>query len=217
MRLILVGPNNSGKGTQAKFLRERLGLAHISTGDILREARSLGSPAGKQAASFMDAGQLVPDALVNELVADVFRRENRPENFVLDGYPRTLAQAAALDPVLRQQFLNPIEHVIVLHVPDHELVRRAKGRWVCPKDQTPYNIDSKPPKQSGLCDLCQTPLIQRADDQEETVCNRLKVYHESTEAMLDFYRNGGLVRDISGEGDMETVYGRIKKALGLSS
>jgi len=212
MRLILLGPPGSGKGTQAKLLSERLGLAHIATGDILREAKRLGTPAGRKAAPFMDSGQLVPDDLVNEMVADVFRRDDRPEKFILDGYPRTLAQAAALDPVLRQQFLN-LERVIVLKVDDEEIVRRLSGRWICPQDQTPYHTTNNPPRQPGRCDVCQTPLVQRPDDTEATVRRRLKLFHESTEELIPFYREQGLVREVNGSGDIESIYGRIVQAL----
>jgi adenylate kinase len=212
MRLILVGPPGSGKGTQAKLLSQRLGLAHIATGDILREARRLGTPAGRKAAPFMDNGQLVPDDLVNEMVADLFRREDRPEHFVFDGYPRTLPQAAALDPVLRQQFLN-IERVVVLIVDDEEVVRRISGRWICPKDQTPYHVSANPPGRPAVCDLCGTPLVQRPDDVEATVRHRQNLYHETTEGLIPFYREQGLVREVQGVGDIEAIYARIREAL----
>src|SRR6516165_7346923 len=131
MRLILIGPPGSGKGTQAKLLGDRLHLSHIATGDILREAIRLGTSAGRKAEPFVNNGKLVPDDLVNELVADRFRRDDRPEQFVMDGYPRTLAQAASFDQVLRQQFLD-LNAVILLQVDDEEIVRRISGRWSCP-------------------------------------------------------------------------------------
>jgi adenylate kinase len=211
MRLILIGPPGSGKGTQAKLLCERLGLVHIATGDILREARSLGTPAGLKAKPYMDSGRLVPDDLVNELVADLFRRDNRPDKFVLDGYPRTVAQAASLDAVLRQQFLN-IDAVILLLVDEDEIVRRASGRWICPRCQTPYHTTSKPPRVAGLCDLDGEPLVQRPDDREETVRKRLQVYHEQTEGLVPYYRQEGLIREVPAEGDIQTIFQRIIRA-----
>ncbi len=211
MRLILVGPPGSGKGTQAKLLSQRLGLAHIATGDILRKARDLGTPAGRKAAPFMDNGRLVPDDLVNEMVADLFRREDRPENFVFDGYPRTLPQAAALDPVLRQQFLN-IERVVVMLVDDEEIVRRVSGRWICPLCQTTYHTLYKPPRVPGICDADGTALVQRPDDREATVRKRLKDYHDTTEGLIPFFREQGLVREVQGIGDIESIYGRILEA-----
>lgn len=212
MRLILVGPPVSGKGTQAKLLSDRLGLAHIATGDILREAKSRGTPAGRKAAPYMDSGQFVPDDLVNEMVADVFRGESRPRNFVLDGYPRNQAQGAILEPVLREYGLN-IEDVIVLRVDDDEIVHRISGRRTCPKCQTTYHIRNHPPVRPGVCDECGTVLIQRPDDVEATVRQRLKLYHESTESLIPFYRERGLVHEVPGEGDIEVVYGRILQAI----
>jgi len=212
MRLILVGPPGSGKGTQAKLLGERLGLAHISTGDILREAVRLGTPAGKRAAPFMASGQLVADDLVNEMVADRFRRDDRPESFLLDGYPRTVAQAASLDALLRQQFLD-LTAVVVLEVDDNELVERLSGRRTCPKDQTPYHLRYNPPRVAGICDLCQTPLVQRPDDREETIRQRLKVYHETTAELIPYYRGQGLLRAVEARGDIEEVYRRIEQVL----
>jgi adenylate kinase len=181
MRLILVGAPGSGKGTQAQLLSERLGLAHIGTGDILRDAVSRATPAGKQAEPYVKCGQLVPDDLVNELVADRFRRDDRPDRFILDGYPRTVAQAAALDSVLRQQFLD-LDAVLHLVVDDEEIIRRLQIR-------------------------------NRADDQEETVRQRLKSYHQSTMELIPYYRRHGLLREVVGEGDIETIYQTILTAL----
>ncbi|HEV2948083.1 MAG TPA: nucleoside monophosphate kinase, partial [Gemmataceae bacterium] len=147
MRLILIGPPGSGKGTQAKLLGERLGLTHIATGDILREASRLKTVAGRKAKPYLKKGILVPDDLVNDLVADRFRRDNRPERFVMDGYPRTLAQAASFDQVLRQQFMD-LSAVIVLLVSDEEILHRLGGRWICPKTdcKASYHVRTKPPR-----------------------------------------------------------------------
>jgi adenylate kinase len=213
MRLILLGPPGSGKGTQAKLLCERLGLVHISTGDILREAVRMVTPAGRLAQPYMVSGQLVPDDLVNEMVADHFRRDDRPEKFVMDGYPRTLAQAASFDQVLRQQFLN-LDAVVQLLVDVEEVVKRLSGRWTCPLCQTPYHVLYKPPRVPGICDLDGTSLVQREDDREETVRQRMAVYHQNTEPLVNYYRDQGLLRQVNGTGDIELIYANILKALG---
>jgi adenylate kinase len=213
MRLILLGPPGSGKGTQAKLLCERLGLVHISTGDILREAVRRNTPAGRLAQPYMVSGQLVPDDLVNEMVADHFRREDRPERFVMDGYPRTLAQAASFDQVLRQQFLN-VDTVVQLLVDVEEIVARLSGRWSCPVCQTTYHVRYKPPRVPGICDLDGTPLVQREDDREDTVRRRMAVYHENTEPLVEYYCGQGLLRQVNGSGDVEMIYARIVQALG---
>src|SRR5262249_9828639 len=153
MRLILLGPPGSGKGTQAKLLSSRLNLAHIGTGDILREAVRQKTPLGVQVKPYIDNGQLVPDDLVNEVVTDRFRGGRRPERFVMDGYPRTLAQAASFDQVLRQEFLD-LSAVVLLIVDDSEIVKRMTGRLICPNCKRPYHIINNPPKVDKLCDVC---------------------------------------------------------------
>jgi adenylate kinase len=211
MRLILVGPPGSGKGTQAKLLHERLGLAHISTGDILREAIRLGTPAGLRAKPFLDTGRLAPDDLVNEVVAESFRRPDRPDRFAMDGYPRTVAQAASFEQLLRQQFLN-LTGVIVLKVADDEIVRRLSGRRVCPNCKATYHLAFKPPKVSDVCDECGTTLMQRPDDHEDTVRQRLRIYHQNTEGLIGYYANSGLVHTISGIGEIEAIFSALKQA-----
>jgi adenylate kinase len=214
MRLILIGPPGSGKGTQAKLLSMRTGLFHFGTGDILREAVRLHTPAGAKAKPYVTSGQLVPDDLVNELVADRFRREDRPDCFIMDGYPRTLAQAASFDQVLRQQFFT-LDAVIFLDVDDEEIVRRLSGRWSCPKPgcMATYHTQYNQPRFTGVCDICGTVLVQRDDDKEETVRRRLVVYHQNTEKLLGHYRSQGLLRRIPGEGDIETIYSNIARVL----
>ncbi len=214
MRLILLGPPGSGKGTQAKLLSERLGLVHIGTGDILREAVRLGTPSGKMAEPFVSSGKLVPDTLVNELVADRFRRDDRPDRFVMDGYPRTLAQAASFDQVLRQQFLN-LGAVVLLVVDDEEIVRRLSGRWICPKPGCggTYHATKNPPREHGVCDRCGTPLIQREDDKEETIRRRLAVYRQNTLELIPHYRAQGILFEIPGEGPIEGIHSDIVHVL----
>lgn len=212
MRLIFVGPPGSGKGTQAHLLCERLNLVHISTGDILREAVRIGTPAGLRAKPYMDSGKLAPDDLVNEVVADRFRRDDRPDRFVMDGYPRTEAQAASFDQVLRQQFLD-LTGVVLLLVDDAAILRRIIHRWSCPQCKRTYHSLDNPPKVPGICDQDGTPLMQRSDDKEATVLQRLKEYHENTLNLVSHYRRQGLVRDVRGEGDIESIYATILQAL----
>jgi adenylate kinase len=215
MRLILLGAPGSGKGTQARLLSQRLDLAHIGTGDILREAVRLKTPAGLLAKPYIASGQLVPDDLVNEMIADRFRREDRPERFVMDGYPRTLAQAASFDQVLRQQFLR-VDAVIQLLVEVEEIVGRLSGRWSCPfpNCMATYHAVHKPPRVAGICDEDGTPLVQREDDMEETVRRRIVVYNRNSEAVVDYYRGQGLLRQVSGTGEMEKIYEDMIQVLG---
>jgi adenylate kinase len=211
MRLILLGPPGSGKGTQAILLSERHRLVHVGTGDILRDAVRLGTPAGKLAEPYMKAGKLAPDDLVNELVNDRFRRPDRPQCFVMDGYPRTLAQAHSFDAVLRQQMLA-LDAVVFVTVPADEVVRRMSGRLSCPRDKRTYHVTDNPPPRPGYCE-CGTALIQRTDDKEETVRERLREYHQNTEDLIPYYKAQGLLRDVDGVGGIEEVYGRIERVL----
>jgi adenylate kinase len=213
MRLILIGPPGSGKGTQAKLLSTRLGLAHIGTGDILREAMRLGTPLGKLAEPYVRSGHLVPDDLVNEVVTNHFRRDDRPDRFVMDGYPRTLAQAASFDTVLRQQFLN-LSAVLLFVVDDEEIVTRMTGRLSCPRCKRTYHMKNNPPRVTGICDACGNSLIQRSDDREDTVRERLRVYHENTEGLIDYYEGQKLLKKVAGTGAIETIYERVQSALG---
>lgn len=212
MRLILIGPPGGGKGTQAKLLGQKFGLCHIATGDLLREAVRLDTPAGKLAQPFVSQGGLVPDDIVNEMVADRFRRDDRPERFVMDGYPRTLAQAASFDQVLRQQFLD-VTGVMLIHVDDDEIITRLGGRRFCPKCQATYHVRYRPPKVANRCDECGSTLVQREDDKEATLRKRLQVYHKNTVDLLDHYRKQNLVHEVDGRGTIDVVFARIVKVL----
>jgi len=214
MRLILLGPPGCGKGTQAQLLSQRTGVEHIGTGDIIRQAIGEQTPAGCRAKPFVQAGLLVPDDLVNELVAERFRREDRPSRFVMDGYPRTVAQAIAFDVVLRQLHL-PLTSVLLLTVDDDEIVRRLAGRWSCPKRGClrTYHTESNPPRRPEVCDRCGTTLIQREDDRVETVRARLVVYHKNTVELIPYYRAQCLLHEVPGQGPIEQVYANIMKAL----
>jgi adenylate kinase len=217
MRLILLGPPGSGKGTQSALLCKRLNLEHIGTGDLLRTAMRQHTPVGEQARPFIEAGQLVPNHVVNDLIAERFARPDRPERFVLDGYPRTLAQAGALDVVLAKYGL-PLTAVLLLVVDDSEIIGRLGGRWSCPAPgcKATYHATINPPRLAGLCDNCGTPLVQRDDDKEETVKARLVVYHRDTAELIPYYNAKGLLREAPGRGEIEQVYANLQKALPLT-
>jgi len=210
MRLILLGPPGCGKGTQAKLLCRRNRLEHIGTGDLLREAIRQLTPTGLRARPFVESGLLVPDDVVNDLIADRFRRNDRPARFVMDGYPRTVAQARTFDQVLREHNLN-LDSVLLLTVADQEIVKRLSGRWSCPKPgcKATFHTENNPPKRPGICDDCGTILVQRDDDQETTVRARLVVYHGNTVELIPYYRSKGLLREVPGEGDIEGVYNNL--------
>jgi adenylate kinase len=214
MRLVLVGPPGSGKGTQAKLLVERLGLAYIGTGEILRDAIRQGTPTGKLAEPIIKQGLLVPDSVVNEVVADLFRRGDRPERFVMDGYPRTYAQAIAFDALLAQQYLK-LDAVISLEIADDEVVRRISSRRCCSNKACGvcYNLAFRPPNTAGVCDRCGSPLELRDDDKEETVRRRLTEFHKNTDALIEHYRGRGLLRAVSALDAVETIYSNILKHL----
>jgi adenylate kinase len=218
MRLIFLGPPGSGKGTQAKLLAQRLGLCYFSTGDILREARHRGTPEGRRAESYLVAGQLVPDELVNDIVKARLRAEDCAASFVIDGYPRNVGQAIAFDAMLREQNLE-LDGVVSLQADDQEIITRISARWSCPNPtcQATYNTLARPSRRAGVCDDCQTPLVQREDDRAETVRQRLKVYHEQTEDLIAYYRKRKLLIDVPGVGDIESIYRNIVGALSKSS
>jgi adenylate kinase len=214
MRLILLGPPGCGKGTQAGLLSRRNDLEHIGTGDLLRAAIRQQTPCGQRAKPFVDSGHLVPDDLVNDIIAERFARPDRPQRFVLDGYPRTLAQAQSFEKVAREQHVG-LTGVILLKVGDEEIVRRLSGRWSCPKPgcMATYHTENNAPQVAGICDRCGSKLVQRDDDKETTVRARLLVYHQNTGTLIPHYRNLGLLREIKGEGDIEQVYQAIVSVL----
>src|SRR4051794_14773175 len=196
MRLILLGPPGSGKGTQSALLSKRLGLEHVGTGDLIRAAIRDNTPVGQRAKPFVDAGKLAPDELVNDIIAERFHRTDRPQKFVMDGYPRTLAQGRAFDAVLTQCDL-PLTAVLLLVVEDAEIIARLGGRWSCETRgcKATYHTVINPPKVAGICDDCGSVLVQRSDDKEETVQARLVVYHRNTTELIPYYRSRGLLRE----------------------
>jgi adenylate kinase len=214
MRLILLGPPGCGKGTQAALLSKRHNLEHIGTGDLLRAEDRLQTPLGIRAHPYLVSGKLAPDDLVNDIIAARFERPDRPERFVLDGYPRTLAQAKALDELLRRLKLGLTAVVLVL-VSDEEIVRRLSGRWSCPQPgcMATYHTIRNPPKAPGICDRCGSKLVQREDDKEETVRARLIVYHKNIEEIIPHYRQQGLLREVRGDGEIEQIYQAIIAAI----
>jgi len=215
MNLIFFGPPGAGKGTQAKKLVADLGILHLSTGDMLREAVRQGTELGQKAKPLMDAGKLVPDDLVIGIVRERLGQPDAKAGFILDGFPRTIPQAEALERALAEQG-REIDHVVSLEVPDKELIERISGRRSCPACGAVYHVVSNPPRQAGICDRDQTPLIQREDDREDKVAERLRVYAEQTSPLKAWYEKKGLLRPVQGVGAPEAIYAGIRKALGLS-
>lgn len=212
MRIVLFGPPGSGKGTQASLLKEKYGAAHISTGDTLREAVANKTEVGLQAKAYMEKGELVPDAVVIAIAKDKLASVGE-KGFLLDGFPRTIAQAEALDTAL-SEINKPLDAVVNLQVDDEELVKRLSGRRVCPGCGEPYHVETKAPKADGKCDKCSGDLVHRADDQPEAIRNRLKVYNDQTAPVLGYYSAKGILKNIDAVGDISEIQARIAKALG---
>jgi adenylate kinase len=212
VNLILIGPPGAGKGTQAARLKEIVGVPHLSAGDMLREAVKRGTPLGMQAKEIMAQGELVPDSLVSEMIAGRLGEPDCIGGFILDGYPRNLAQAQRLDEILSERNRG-IERVLALKVATEELVRRLTGRRVCEKCGAGYHLESRPPRRSGVCDACGGALVQRPDDREEVVRERLRVYQEQTSPLLEVYRKRGLLSEVEGVGSMEAITDRLSKAI----
>jgi adenylate kinase len=205
MRVVLLGPPGAGKGTQARRLAARWSVPQIATGDMLREAVARGTQLGLEARRYMDAGELVPDAVIIGLVRERLAQPDGRKGFVLDGFPRTAAQAEALDRLLEAEG-TPLDRVVLFQVPDEELVARLSGRRVCRNCGRTYHITHSPPRVAGRCDACGGELYQRTDDEEATVRRRLAVYARDTRPLVDYYRRRGLLAPISGSGPMDKVY-----------
>ena len=212
MRLILLGPPGAGKGTQAKMLVERLGIPQISTGDMLRAAVKAGSPLGTEAKRYMDRGALVPDQVINGLVRERVQQPDTTRGYILDGYPRTLAQAESLRETLLGLGLA-VDHVVSLEVPTDELVERLAGRRTCLTCGAMYHARFSPSRVDGRCDICGGATVQRDDDREDTVRHRLGVYADQTEPLIRFYEKLGLLRRVSGTGSIADIFQRITRAL----
>ena len=212
MNLILLGAPGAGKGTQAELLVEKLSIPAISTGNMLREAMANGTELGKKVKKFMDEGSLVPDELILSIVADRVAQPDCQNGFILDGVPRTLAQAEALE-----EKGVKIDHVISIEVDDSEIEGRMTGRRVCSHCGASYHIVANPPKTEGYCDLCGEQLIIRKDDNPETVRHRLEVYHASTEVLKEFYGKLGRLRLVNGSQSIEGANEDILKAIGAQA
>jgi len=212
MYLVLLGPPGSGKGTQAERLKEQLGLPHVASGDLFRENIGNETELGLLAKGYMDRGQLVPDDVTIAMVRERLRQPDCDDGVILDGFPRTLAQAEALDKILASR-PRTLAGVLYINVPDEELVRRLSGRWICGQCQTPHHVVFSPPAKEGICDECGGKLYQRDDDRPETVRARLRVYHKQTAPLIDYYcrvspsagSGRSLLVEIDGAGDIETV------------
>jgi adenylate kinase len=211
MRVIFLGAPGSGKGTQAKKLAQKFSLEHISTGDILRDAIKKKTQLGIRAAIFMDAGELVPDDVILGIIKEKLLTK-RGEGFIFDGFPRTAAQADGLDRMLGELGIS-LSRVINLDVPDEVIIKRLESRVLCDSCGRDYNVDSKPPKISGKCDVCGGKLYRRLDDAAGIIENRLKVYHEKTKVIENFYRSKGLLTDIDGNRSCDEVFESIAQAV----
>ncbi|MET8611544.1 MULTISPECIES: adenylate kinase [Streptomyces] len=213
MRIVLVGPPGAGKGTQAVRLAEQLAIPHISTGDLFRANISRQTELGKLAKSYMDAGNLVPDEVTIAMAKDRMEQPDAAGGFLLDGFPRNVAQAEALDELLRTEHMA-LDAVLDLEVPEEEVVKRIAGRRICRNDSSHvFHVAYNPPRQEGVCDVCGGELYQREDDSEDTVRTRLEVYHTQTEPIIDYYRAQGLVRTISAQASVDEVTQRALEAL----
>ena len=210
MKLILLGAPGAGKGTQAEILSAKLGIPTISTGNILRAAIKDGTPIGLEAKSYMDAGKLVPDSVIIGIVAQRLEQPDCANGFILDGVPRTIGQAEALD-----KAGVAFDHVISIEISDGEIVDRMAGRRVCSSCGAPYHVKAKPPKQEGVCDSCGGPLVQRADDKAETVLHRLEVYHAETEPLKGYYEGKGVLSPVANQATIEATTDVIMEALGI--
>lgn len=213
MKIIMLGAPGAGKGTQAKQIAAKYQIPHISTGDIFRANIKNGTELGKKAKEYMDQGLLVPDELTCDLVMDRISQDDCENGFVLDGFPRTIPQAEALDAALTK-IGESMDYAIDVDVQDESIIKRMSGRRACLNCGATYHVVTIPPKQEGICDNCGSQLVLRDDDQPETVKKRLDVYHEQTQPLIDYYKEKGILKSVDGMEPMETVFANIVKILG---
>lgn len=208
MRLVLLGAPGAGKGTQAKKLIEKYGIPQISTGDILRKAVADGTNLGKEAKSYMDKGELVPDSVVIGLVKERISQDDCKKGYILDGFPRNIAQAETLDTVLAGMNA-PLGLALSVDVEKDDLMKRLTGRRTCKSCQQMYNVHFSAPKQEGVCDKCSGELYQRDDDKEEIINNRLDVYEKATAPLIDYYGKKGILKSVSGVGSIDDIFNKV--------
>ena len=213
MKIIMLGAPGAGKGTQAKQIADKYSIPHISTGDIFRANIKNGTELGKKAKQYMDQGALVPDELTCDLVMDRIQQDDCKNGFVLDGFPRTIPQAEALDAALGK-INEKMDYAIDVDVPDENIVNRMSGRRACLNCGATYHLISIPPKVAGICDRCGSKIVLREDDKPETVQKRLKVYHEQTQPLIDYYKNQGILKSVDGTQPMDEVFKAIVTILG---
>lgn len=212
MNVIMLGPPGAGKGTQAAMLAERLGIPHVASGDLFREALQSQTELGSKAKSYMDRGELVPDEVTIAMIRERLLKADCDGGVILDGFPRTLEQAEALKELLAAQG-KATDVALFINASEEELVRRLSSRWTCRDCQAVYNVISNPPRQKGKCDVCGGELYQRDDDVPETVRNRIRVYWDQTSPLIDYYRGEGLLVTIESKGGIERVHERIVETL----
>jgi len=212
MRVVLMGPPGVGKGTQAKSLEERTGLPHISAGDILRHAVRIGTPVGRRVRPYVESGKLVPDDLMGDLIGERLGGDGGTNGFILDGFPRTVEQVAILDRILAQRG-EEVDRVCILTAPEEEIVRRLSGRRMCPSCGAVYHLESMPPRSPGVCDRCSSALVQRPDDAEDVIRERLRVYQRQTLPVAETYRGRSLLREVDGTGEPGVVLHRLEGCL----
>ena len=213
LKIIMLGAPGAGKGTQAKKIAAKYSIPHISTGDIFRANIKNNTELGQKAKTYMDKGELVPDALVVDLIMDRFKEPDCANGYVLDGFPRTIPQAEALDKALNAQN-ESVDYAINVEVPDENIINRMSGRRACVGCGATYHIQFNPTKVEGVCDVCGEKLILRDDDKPETVKNRLSVYHEQTQPLIDYYAKKSILAEVYGTKDMEDVFNAIVEILG---
>jgi adenylate kinase len=211
MNIVLLGPPGSGKGTQAKMIADKYNVKHVSTGDILRENVRNGTALGVEAKKYMDAGQLVPDTVLIGIIKDRLAQPDMKNGWMLDGYPRTIPQAEAMEKIL-PSLGQKLDVVLNIDVPDQELVGRLSGRRMC-KCGASYHIQFNKPKVEGVCDACGQPLYHRDDDKAEAIMKRLDAYHKQTQPLIDYYSQKGLTANINGTGDIKAIFEEITKVL----
>lgn len=214
MRLVLLGAPGAGKGTQAKKLVDKYPIPQISTGDLLRAAVGAGTALGKEAKSYMDKGELVPDSVVLGMVEERLKKDDCKKGYILDGFPRNTAQAEALDKMLAG--LNmPLTAALSVDVPMEDLMKRLTGRRTCKACGQMYNVYFSSPKKEGVCDKCGGELFQRDDDKEATIKKRLDVYTAQTAPLFDYYKNKGILKSVAGTGSIDDIFGKVCSALGI--